>query len=258
MRPAWRAALLALAIAPAALAASKPKIDPKLVGNWGRRGETLFVFKADGSGKMEKNPVQWTADGQIVSMKSKSISQKMRYKIKGDRLLLTMGGETQEFERMKERKGLGKWLETIAQAAEEEDEDEPVARPAKKSGAARASGTPSNGSSDELSRLLLSSAWCSFSYNKVSGSSSSKRVVFSPDGSWSLGGQSEGYSSGYGGTMASQHGSEDSGRWKARGGQLFMSNAEEPSLSPVQLQVTRNSNGYPIINADGVEYSQCR
>jgi len=36
-----------------------------------------------------------------------------------------------------------------------------------------------------------------------------------------------------------------------------MSSPEEPALAPVPLQVTQNSNGYPIITADGKEYSSC-
>ena len=30
------------------------------------------------------------------------------------------------------------------------------------------------------------------------------------------------------------------------------------ALQPVQTLLKRNSNGYPVIVADGIEYSQCR
>ena len=69
----------------------------------------------------------------------------------------------------------------------------------------------------------------------------------------------EGYSSGDGGTMASQHDSQGGGLWKVLNGTLYMSNPSEGQpLSPVDLQIKQNSNGYPILTADGTEYSQCR
>ena len=84
-------------------------------------------------------------------------------------------------------------------------------------------------------------------------------MAFSRNGSWSLNGRAEGYSSGYGGTLASQSDSEAGGQWQVQGGRLFMSNPPDaPELSPVHVAVTQNSNGSPIITADGVEYAMCR
>ncbi len=111
---------------------------------------------------------------------------------------------------------------------------------------------------NQLAELLLSSLWCSFSYNKISGASSTKRVQFRSDGTWLEWSRYEGYSSGSGGTMASQHDATGGGNWKAEGNQLFMSSQQSPMLQPVEFTVNRNSNGYPIIHAGGVEYSQCR
>ena len=104
--------------------------------------------------------------------------------------------------------------------------------------------------------LLLSSAWCTFSYNKVSGSSSGKRVVFSPNGTYAVSSQSESYSSGRGGTAAGQSNASGGGRWRVQGGELFMS--EGGQFEHVETVLKRNNNGYPIIVADGTEYSQCR
>ena len=108
-----------------------------------------------------------------------------------------------------------------------------------------------------LSQLLLSSPWCSFSYNKISGATNTKRVQFYPNGRWADTSRYEGYSSGDAGSFSSQHDSGDGGAWKVTGEQLYMSGGEE-GLAPVDLTVKRNSNGYPILLADGVEYSQCR
>ena len=110
---------------------------------------------------------------------------------------------------------------------------------------------------DELSALLLSSPWCSFSYNKVSGAANTKRVQFHGDGTWSDNSRYEGYSGGDGGSMASQHDSGSAGQWRVEGDRLFMS-GPDLNLVPVDLQVRQNSNGYPILLADGVEYAQCK
>lgn len=110
----------------------------------------------------------------------------------------------------------------------------------------------------ELSNeLLMSSAWCSFSYNQVTGYSNTTRVRFSSNGTYSTGGRAEGYSSGSGGTYASQNDSSASGQWKLAKGELYMSEGYG-ELGLVQTVVKRNSSGYPIITANGVEYSQCQ
>jgi hypothetical protein len=105
--------------------------------------------------------------------------------------------------------------------------------------------------------LLLSSAWCSFSYNAKTGYSSSSRVQLRPDGTYSTGGQNEGYSSGFGGTYASQNNSSGGGRWKIVKGQLYMSEGNG-NLAPVQTSIKRNSNGNVFLVTNGVEYSQCK
>ena len=46
------------------------------------------------------------------------------------------------------------------------------------------------------------------------------------------------------------------GRWEVKGGMLYMSEGAG-QLEPVDLKVTYNSNGSPILTADGVEYCRC-
>ena len=104
--------------------------------------------------------------------------------------------------------------------------------------------------------LLLSSAWCTFKYNKVTGYSNTTRVRFSPNGTYTVGGRAEGGSSGRYGSVASQSDSGGGGRWAVQQGELFMSDGG--GMEHVQTVVKRNSSGYPIIVADGVEYSQCQ
>ncbi len=230
MKTLW---LLPLALTLAA--APKPKTDKGLIGRWGMGGETLYIFNADGSGTAEDAPLRWSSDGKVLTIRGDDEPERVRYRLAGDRLTLRLGSVDMTLERLGAKGAAAKAKKTSPKSRRE----------------------PTGAGSSELAGLLLSSAWCSFSYRQTSGYSSTKRVAFSPDGSWSAGARGEGYSSGYGGTMASQSDTGERGRWKAQGEQLFMSSSEEPSLSPVEFSVKRNSSGYPIITADGVEYSQC-
>jgi hypothetical protein len=47
------------------------------------------------------------------------------------------------------------------------------------------------------------------------------------------------------------------GLWRVMNGELFMSEGGG-GLEQVHTVLKRNSSGYPIIVADGAEYSQCR
>lgn len=106
-------------------------------------------------------------------------------------------------------------------------------------------------------QLLTSSAWCNFTYNKTTGYSHTKKYHFDPNGTYGLGSRGEGYSSGSGGSMASQRDARADGFWQVANGELFMSEGRGPP-QPVTTVLKRNNNGYPIIVSNGVEYSQCR
>lgn len=105
-------------------------------------------------------------------------------------------------------------------------------------------------------KLLLSSAWCSFSYNKVSGTAKTTRARFYANGTYAFGNQRESQSNGQYGSVYGQSGGGGGGRWQVKGGELYMGEGGGP-LEGVQTQLKRNSNGYPVIVADGVEYTQC-
>jgi hypothetical protein len=109
----------------------------------------------------------------------------------------------------------------------------------------------------EIRQVLLSSAWCSFSYNKVSGASRSERVQFFPNGSASISSNAESYSSGRSGSAAGQSSRAQTVYWRVQGGDLHLSE-DGRSFEPVGLQGKRNSNGSLILVADGKEYAQCR
>ncbi|MBU0968725.1 MAG: carboxypeptidase-like regulatory domain-containing protein [Proteobacteria bacterium] len=125
------------------------------------------------------------------------------------------------------------------------------------------------GSGDKLQQLLLSSAWCSFSFKGGSqySSTSSSRVRFFTDGTYAKGSRSEGSYTGktmddYGNTQpdgslyGSQTDSGGDGRWEVTHGQLFMSEGNG-SMELVDLVIKYNSNGSPILKAEGKEYCRC-
>ena len=112
-------------------------------------------------------------------------------------------------------------------------------------------------SDGEIRQVLLSSAWCSFSYNKVSGASRSERVQFFPNGSASIAANAESYSSGRGGTASAQSSAARTLYWRVQGGDLHLSE-DGSSFEPVGLRGKRNSSGSLILVADGKEYGQCR
>jgi hypothetical protein len=109
----------------------------------------------------------------------------------------------------------------------------------------------------EAVQFLTANPWCSFTYNQRSGTSTRERVVFRPDGTVSQQGGAETYSSGRNGTVAGQHASGNQGRWRVRGGQLELS-ADGAKWTAQPLEVTKNSNGYPIIKSGGKEYMVCQ
>jgi hypothetical protein len=132
----------------------------------------------------------------------------------------------------------------------------PVGRsPAPAAGA----GTPQD---QQLRQLLLSSPWCSFSYSQTSGSTHTSRSVFYADGRLAINTNAEGGTvNQYGGgntatgSVATQAQGGSVIRWQVQGGQLYLDSGAGMQLAP--LSITRNSSGYPIITADGKEYSQC-
>ncbi len=122
-------------------------------------------------------------------------------------------------------------------------------------------GGPANSEDRQLTQLLLSSKWCSFSYSGVGGTSSGRSetetFLFLQDGTAQVQVGGESYYGGSAGSVAGQRGGAGQLNWRVSGGQLMLSMDQGASWQNVGLEVTYNSNGYPILNADGKEYARC-
>lgn len=178
-----------------------PKTDAKLVGTWLAGGEPFLTLKANGTGQMDDGKITWTtADGKLTVIDDEGTADIAGYRVDGDDLTLTMGGIPIPLTRA----GAGVQVKKQAKAG-----------------------------NDQLSQLLLSSAWCSS--NKIPGAT---RVVFRRDGSWSS--------------------ASNGGRWAVRNDQLLMSHGENPQLTRVPgFSVSQSSGGHPIIHSMGKEYARC-
>ena len=108
----------------------------------------------------------------------------------------------------------------------------------------------------QLTALLTRNAWCGFTYNQHTGTSTTERVVFNPNGLVTRSSGAQTYNSGPAGSVAGQYGNAERGRWKVSNGLLHLSQ-DGVSWTPQPLQVTQNSNGYPIIKSGGKEYMVC-
>ena len=231
--------------------------DPALVGTWSLAGHNFVTFKADGTGKMEDDAFTWTSDGKTITVKGDDgETDLMPYQIANGQLTMNAGGIPLVLAKASK---LGNKAAAAAAAQQSGEQTAPDEKPAKEPKVASAA-TGKAGGKDDLAKLLLSSAWCSFHYNQVSGSSSQTRYVYTADGGWSKNGRAETYSSGYGGTVAGQYDSGDAGQWKTEKNQLFVLSKDTGGqwFGPVPLTVTKNSNGYPIITSAGVEYMMCK
>lgn len=228
-----------LLVLPLAASAASP-----LVGKWVKNGAPYADVRADGTATLRGERVAWKADGKTLTLVyGNGAVEVMSWKISGRTLTVEMGGQTDSAER-----------------AGAPAEGKKGAKDAK---AAPAAAEKAGG--DKLSKLLMSSAWCYMRYNKIAGTTHTERVTFRADGTWSSGARGEVYSSGANGTAYGQTDTASGGRWKTKGStwltttgaSLLMSKGNGP-LEDVGLSVSQNSNGYPILNAAGKEYSSCR
>jgi hypothetical protein len=224
---------------------------PSVVGSWTLMGMPFAKFDKNGSCVIEEEACTWRVTGSTLFITGDGETEAVPFTLSGGTLTLTVNGIPIALEKP------GK---TPAPAT---GVTPPPANDVAPQGNA-AGGAAKNDLNDPLAKLLLSSAWCNFWFNKTTGYSGSSRVQYFADGTYQLGKKSEGYSSGYGGTFASEGQSGSSGRWYVQKGMFYGTpppSDQDPNpqtFYPFPMQVSRNSNGSPIITAGGKEYSQCQ
>lgn len=245
--------------------AAAPKPDAKLAGTWLLQGAPFMTLNANGSGTMDDGAVKWGVEGaSLVVIDDEGSVDRVPFQLQQDRLTLTLGGVALTLTRAGKGAATpakpGKLAQKLAQQAGGDD-DADVALGGQPGFAApqpQRAAPQARAGNDQLSQLLLSSAWCHLRYNQAAGTSHTTKIRFNADGSWSDFSEHDIYISNNLGSAQSTSNSQSAGQWAVKGGQLYMSNPPEtPGLAPVPLSITRNSNGYPIITADGREYSMC-
>lgn len=218
---------------------SPAQIAGELVGTYRMdvEGGDILDLRVDGTASIAGEETGWSADGSRISIGP----DVMQYRLLGDRLLL-MSGTLQIA-----------WIRIggAAKAAPTKRKEFPGA-------SADKSGTGEAVADREAKQVLTGTAWCSFTYSKVSGTSTTRKVVFRPDGVMTVKDGAETYSSGYGGTYAGQSDSAGAMRWKLENLRLFVDQGGGAGFQDIGLTASRNSNGYVILNAGGREYSMCR
>lgn len=262
--------------------AGTPKADARLVGTWQLNGQSFLTLEASGAGVMEGDPLKWKSDGAtLVLVGEDGEADKVPYRLEGDSLTLNVGGmpmtltrggkpvaKAGRLQRAAERNANGQSdadadAEAMAQAqqwlAQQQGQQggprQPQQSPPQQG---PQQPRPQPAGNDQLSRLLLSSNWCWLRYSN--GNSYTQKVHFNANGTWEDFSESDIYvNNQYAQTTTQAVGNQTSGgQWAVKGGQLWLSSQDSPQLQPVALTITRNSNGYPIITADGREYSMCR
>jgi len=130
-------------------------------------------------------------------------------------------------------------------------------------GASPPGSSASSPQDQQLIRLLTSSAWCTYSFSGgqtytggYGGTEHKSRTVFSADGTVTSRNDSELSNSGAPGAVWGNSAKVQTGRWRVRDGVLLLS-LDGVQWEATPITVTHNSNGYPIIKAQGKEYMMC-
>jgi hypothetical protein len=217
------------------------QVKKELVGKYQMevQGGDMLELRADGTASLAGDNMNWSARGNQLQVGP----DLMTYVLQGDRLVVNVGVVQLVWKKIG---GGTNILSPMAKAANKANGSETTA--------AQSSGNPQDA---QARQVLTSSAWCSFTYNKVSGTSTTRKVVFRPDGVMTINGGAETYSAGYGGTYAGQSSSGGMMLWKVENLRLLIDQRNGTGFQDIGLTTSMNSNGYPILHADGREYSMC-
>lgn len=248
MRLALPSLLAVLVVAPLSSQTPAATTTDPFIGSFvNDDGETISIRKQGSSysGAIGANGTSYPFTARkmgrslVGALEAQGQSVLVQFTIAGDELSFTVNGQTTQLRRS--RSGAARATRPQTQ------------------GNGGAQGTPqraATGQDAQIERILLSSPWCYMRYSQTLGSTNTERGVFYRDGRLVVGTGHEMVSSGPNGTV---YGSGNGGteyRWRVQNGDLWLSEAGGP-FNPAGLRITQNSNGYPILNVGGKEYSQC-
>lgn len=108
----------------------------------------------------------------------------------------------------------------------------------------------------QVAQLLVSSPWCHLQYSQQMGATTTERVVFQANGRVAIGTDRESAVNNQHGVYYGRSNTGQQGHWRVENGALMLSE-DGRSFAPTTLAISRNSNGYPIVTANGKEYYQC-
>ncbi len=222
------------------------QIAKELVGRYQMdvQGGDVLELRADGSATLAGEATRWSVAGNRLSVGGDT----MAYSLQGNRLVMQMGPAQIAWKRLDGAAGAGGNGPTAAGKA---NPTAPV------QGNANGNSSSGNPQDAQIRQVLTANAWCSFTYNKVSGASSTRRVVFRTDGMVYTNSGGETYSSGSAGTVAGQSSRNSTARWKVENLRLYGDAMDGNGFQDLGLTATRNSNGSIILHAGGREYSMC-
>ena len=206
----------------------------RLVGRWQNENDPALVndLRADGTATTTLGEASWSVKGNVLEIGGVP----MTFVFKGKQLLISIGA-TKDIPHRR----LGPPKKAPAQKA-----------PPQKAPAGKVPAEGKSPADGKLRQLLVSSPWCSFTYNKTTGTTRSSRAVFFSNGTLRLGTNTETYNSGRAGSVAGQRSGRGDKTWKVAGGRLYVDSVD------LNLRVKQNSAGNPILTADGREYMRCK
>ena len=201
------------------------------------QGGDILELRSDGTATLAGEETHWAVKGNLLTVGT----DVMPFVLQDRRLVLTLGPVRVAWKK----------LSGVPATASRTDKAARNALPTN-------GDTGANAQDVQARRILTNNAWCSFTYNKVSGTSTTRRVVFRADGVMTTHGGAETYSSGYGGTYAGQSNNAGAMLWRLENLRVYVDDQSGAGYQDIGLTSTTNSNGSIILKSQGKEYAMCR
>jgi len=269
----YRLLLVALMVAPTLARADTPK---QLAGRYIMDfpgGSDVLELRADGSASLGANETTWsTHDGKLVIGKDE-----MAYQLKGKKLVLTMSGAQVPFKRIGDA-GKAKPEGAKAKTAQlppgvtEQDamnqlqawlkaQEQANGQSSKGSKHATAKAEPAvaaGGAEDQRARVLLTATpWCSSTNGQFTAGQNAQRLVFRSDGTVSAKGGEDADATAWSGTPGKGN-DEGLAHWKVETLHILIDRGDGAGFKDVGTASGQDPSGFPMLHAQGHDYSMCR